>query len=610
MKETPEALERWLTEHFLPENGLLGFESAGRRREAELGAEFAHARTESLAKPARSATLTTQATQGLRGGAFALTFALSVALDPPREALQITQAAEREGAARGRLSSLERELDEQRARAQQRLGEANALLDAETSIQQRLNALEEALRAKQAATPDVHDALKQRQLAQLQAARLESEKRRLEAHEQRRSALFRGLALGTQPAAARAQPRRSPAAEDHARALIEQQPDVTVADAAAGAARDHQPVPVASALHLVGPFALGSYAANRITGPTTTKIWRGDLGVGLALGLDEALARSLRTSSRPRSDRERGAARQDAALQAIHELTLTCTMRELERLSAQEAAETLHHLEASVQPRFGLGQVTAATVMDAQQRYAFARLRHSSDESLLRAQRALLAALGAELSDAALDEYQRRASAWLASGPGTTTAPSPSPSSAELAAQSRSRAASTATAGSALRLASPITGLVEFRPAQLEITTGTDDAREASTSHELLWVFSLIVPFKPKEFGSLSVASARARESDEELGAASRSARLRRLGLQARLAACRREQASAKARTLAAERALTELERRFHTAQDDTSIDELAPARQALFDARRAEVIASGATLEAALAQRALQENR
>lgn len=611
--ETPEALERWSREHFLPDNGLLGFEGVGRRQEAELEAELAHAQTESLAKPARNATLTAQATQGLRGGAFSLTFALSVALDPPRESLRVSRAAEREGTAQGRLLVLARELEEQRARVQQRLDEANGLLDTEASIAQRLGALRDAVRAAQDGSPELHDALKQRQLAALESALLDSEKRRLEADEQRRTALLRTLALGN--AASSSGPGHEPksaALDDTVHALIERRADVAVADTVAAQARDHQPLPVASALQVVGPFAVGSYAASRVVRPSTTKVWRGDFGAGLALGLGESIAFIGSHELATATEQERAAARQKAALQAIHELGQAWTMRELERLSAQEETDAQHHLEASVQPRFALGQVAAGTATEAQQRHALARLRHSSDVSLLRTQYALLAALGAPLNDAALDEYQRRASVGSAATPteGAPTDASQVTDSAELAAKSRSAAASTATTASALQLASPITGLVEFRPARVETTTGTNESQETTTGHELLWVFSLIVPFKPSAFGPLLVASAQAAESDEELGAASRSARLLRPDLRARLAALQKERAGATARRMSTERALAELDRRFRAAEDRTSIDELARLRQALFDARRAEVIALGATLEAALSLQALRENR
>jgi outer membrane efflux protein len=611
VNETPEALESWLMQNFIPQHRLLGFEADGRRRQAELETETARAQTEALERPTRGTTLTTQATQGLSGGAFSLTFALGVALGSTREPLQIARAAEREGAARGRLTSLERELDEQRARVEQHLDEANALLDAEKGIQQRLSSLLETVRAEQAAAPDVHQAIKQRQLGDLEASLLDSEKRRLEADEQRRSARLQALALGDAALASRSKSAPSGLA-DSERALVEQRAAVTVADAAAASTRDHLPLPVVSAFHLVGPFTVGSYDANRAIGPVTTKAWRGDLGLGLAFHLDESLGVISSRKLSNAADLERTRARKSAALDAIHELGRTWTARELERLSAEEEAEALHHLEGSVKPRFALGQVTVATVVQAQQQQAFARLRHSSDQSLLRTQHALLAALGAQVSNDALDEYQRRASAWVASDRAAVaaTATNSEASASELAARSRSAAASSAVAESALRVVSPITGLVELRPALLETTSGSGESRETTKGHQLSWVLSLIVPFKPKEFGSLAIASARARESDEELGATARDARLVRQSLQARFTALRKDQAGATDRRVAAERALTELEDRLRAARAHATIDQVAPARQALFDARRAEALANGATLEAALLLRAIQENR
>ncbi|HYP76084.1 MAG TPA: TolC family protein [Polyangiaceae bacterium] len=608
VNETPEALEGWARQRFLPENGLLGFEAFDRQREAMLEAALARAQSQSLANPAQSTTFTAQAVQGLRGGAFSLTFALSVALDPPRDALQITRAAEREGAAQGRSTALERELDEQRARVEQRLEQAKAVLENEGSIRERLEILSAALRRKQAAMPDVHQAVKQRQLAGLQTALFESEKRELEADEQRRAASLRSLALGASPSAPRGLAGANPSLTVSEDALIRRAPEVAIADAAAERAKSRQPVPLASAFHLVGPFVVGSYAANRVVGPSTTKAWRGDLGVGLALGLDESLSFIGSNALSHATELERRAARESAALRAIHELGRTWTARQLARVSLEEEAEAHHQLEDSVQPRFELGQVTAATVLEAQRWHALARLRRTSDQSLLRTQHALLAALGGPISDTALDEYQRRA-ATLSLAQAAARAPRVDRRSntAELAAQSRNSAASSAATASALRVVSPITALVEARPALLETTTGTDETMERSTGHELLWVFSLIVPLKPKEIGSLSVASAQARESEEELGAAERSARLRWQALRTRHFALREEQASAAARTVAAERALAELDRRLHAAREHATIDDLAPARQALFEARRAEVVSTGAVLETALMLEALK---
>ena len=611
VNESPEAVESWALHHFLPENQLIGFESAERRREALLEATLAHAQTEALAKPARGTTLTTQVIQGVRGGAFSFTLALSVALDSVRDAPQLTRAAEREGRARGHMNSIEREFEEQRALLRQRLDEADELLETEAAIQQRLTTLGDTLRREQAARPDVHPAVRQRQLDALQAAILDSERRRADAEEQRRTAMLRAVALGNPLKSTLRPPSVGSSLEAAESALVQLDPEVAAADAAAISTRERQPVPVASALHPVGPFAIGSYSANRVVGPTTTKTWRGDFGVGLALGLDESLSFLATSKLSNAAEHERVAARQASALRAMHELGRTWTARELSRLSKEEETEARRQLDGSVQPRYELGQVTAATLLEAQQRHAFARLRRASDESLVRTQHALLVALGGAVSDAGLDEYQKRASTWAtqhAGGEQATRASDSDP--AQLAAEERSAAAASVSTASALRFVSPITALAEVRPARFETTTGTDEARESSAGHELLWVFSLIVPVKLKEFGALSVASARARESDDELAAAARAAQLRKLGLRARLAALQKEKASAATRRMAAEHALAELDGRLRAAQDHATIDDVAAARASLFEARRAEVLVDGAILEAASLLEATKENR
>src|SRR6478736_1507022 len=606
--EQPEQLEVWARQHFIPENRLLGFESEERRHEAKLELDLAHAQTEALARPARGSTFTTQVVQGLRGGAFSLTLALSVALDSARDAPQLTRAAEQEGKARGRMLAFERELDEQRARLQQRFEEASALLETETTIQRRLAALADALHRNQAAAPDVHPAVKQRQSDALRAASFDSERRRLAADEQRRSAQLLSLALGESSFASRSGtnvPAALAATED---TLIQKSPDVAASAAAAEEARNHQPLPFVSALHPVGPFGIGSYSANRVVGPSTTKVWRGDLGVGLALGLDESVSFLASQRLSNAADLDERAARQRAALRTVRELGRAWTARELARLSREEEVDARQRLDGAVKPRFELGQVTAGTLLEAQQQHAFSLLRRSSDEALHRTQRALLSALGASVSDATLDEYQERAARWSRSYSLLVQPKAVGTDPAQRAAKERSAAAASETAASALRFVSPVTALIEARPAQIETTTGTEDLRESSTGHELLWVFSLIVPFKPKEFGALSVAAAHAKEGEEELGVASRDARLRRSRLETRLAGLQKEYASAIDRKVSAERAFAELDRRLRAAQDHTTIDEVARAQAALFDARRAEVVVSGALLEAALQLHIAQE--
>jgi len=331
----------------------------------------------------------------------------------------------------------------------------------------------------------------------------------------------------------------------------------------------------------------------------------------LSLGLDETISFLASRRLAEGARLEQRAARGRAALQAVHELGRAWTARELSRLSREEEAETRRQLEASVQPRFELGQVTATTLLEARDRHAASELRRSSDEAQLRTQYALLASLGAPVDDAVLDAYQKQATrAWQTHSTRADVATAAPIAPATQAAEQRHAAASTETAASALRFVSPISALVESRPAQFKTTTGTGDARNSSTGHELLWVFSLVVPVKPKEFGALSVASARARESTQELEASSRAARLRWLELSTRAAALQQEQASAVARRVAAERALNELDRRLRAAEDGTTIDDVAAARSALFDARRAQVLVDGEALEAASLLQIAKENR
>ena len=85
---------------------------------------------------------------------------------------------------------------------------------------------------------------------------------------------------------------------------------------------------------------------------------------------------------------------------------------------------------------------------------------------------------------------------------------------AQLAAQARRGAARSEAAATALRVVSPLNGLVEFRPAKIQTESGRPGAEQTVSSSELLWVVSLIVPFRPKVLGAVAVESARARLSD------------------------------------------------------------------------------------------------
>jgi len=169
---------------------------------------------------------------------------------------------------------------------------------------------------------------------------------------------------------------------------------------------------------------------------------------------------------------------------------------------------------------------------------------------------------------------------------------------AQLAAKARRGAARSEAVATALRMVSPINGLIEFRPAKIQTESGRPGAEQTVASSELLWVVSLIVPFRPKVLGAVGVESARARLSDQELAATSRERRYRDVDLRTELYARRRSYAAALQARLASEAALAELERRFRAGEDQTTQDDVVQARRASFEAQRALVEAKGAALE------------
>ncbi|HET9934317.1 MAG TPA: hypothetical protein VFQ35_26625 [Polyangiaceae bacterium] len=600
--ETPHVLEAWAREHLFPEQQLHGFEGALAERVALLEVEALRSRTEALARPPRATTFAAQATQGVHGGAFSLTVALSVSLDPLRDPPQATRAAQAEGAARGRLLALQRRLEQQRTRLQERIAAATRELETERDNAQRLSRLEATLRDEQAALPDVHDAVRERGRAALETARIQSELRRLDAEERLRSASLEVLALGanaTTRTPTGAAPAPSPSLNAALAILRDERSDVMVADAVAREVGVHsRAVPVASALHLVGPFSVGSYSATRVTGPSTTKILQADQGIGLSLALDEAVSFGSLAKLRQSAQLEQKAARRRTEREAVREVAEAWTARELERLSRAEEAAAQHYVEDSVAPRFALGQVTPGLLTSAEVERTRARSQHAADDTAFRAARAALAAQGVTLDDALLDDFQRRASTALPTE-STGRQPVASASPDELAAQARSAAGSYDVAASGLRLLSPVTGLLEFRPARIDFSSGTGDARVTSSDREQLWVLSLLVPLRLQAIGRLSVDMARSRLAEEELGTASREARAESLRLARAVVLSRNAHAAAVAERESVERALAEVERRFRNQERRTSIDEVVQARKALFEARRSEILAAGAAFEA-----------
>lgn len=604
--ETPRAVEAWAREHLFPEQNLSGFQATFERRIAELEVQATRARAEALARPPRTTTFAAQATQGLHGGAFSLTLAVSVALDPLRDPPQAARAARFEGAARGRLVALDRELNERRVRATERAATASKALEAERLNANQLARLDASLRADQAALPGVHEAVKERGQTALETARLESERRRLDAEERLRRASLEALALDAPAAAATPLPRaRDQSLTAALASMRDEHRDVIVADAIAHdvSARSGA-LPVASALHLVGPFSVGSYLATRVTGPSTTKMLQADQGVGLALALDEAASFGSLVKLRQSAQLEQKAARRQTELAAVSELARAWTARELERLSRNEEAAANRYIDESVAPRFALGQVTPALLAGAELERTNARVGHAADQSSLEAIRRTLAAQGVTLDDSLLDEYGRKASVLLRSDP-TAAREATSHDPAELAARARSAAATYDVVASGLRILSPITGLLEFRPAHIDVSSGTGDARVTSTDRELLWVLSLLVPVRFQAIGRLSVDLARARLSEEQVAAVSRRARNERLGRARELSLAQTARAAAVERREDVERAYNELERRFRNQERRTSIDDVARARKTLFEAQRAEILATGALLEAAWSREA-----
>lgn len=594
--ETAEALEDWARRRLIPDHGLTGFQAELERRAAELEAQYARAQAEALARPPRATTFTAQAIQGLRGGAFSLTVALSVALDPPRDAPRVARAAAQEGAARGRVSTLERELAARRAQVTAELARANRELETEKAVASELARIEAPLSTGSFAAADVHEALKQRGRVALETAQLESEQRRLAAEERRRVATLNALAVGERVAPAFAQQLVAPSLAGTLDSLRETGPDVVVADAAAHDVEARgRSVPVLSALHLVGPFTVGSYSVSRVTGPSTTKVLQADQGVGLSLALDESLSFATLAQLRSSAVLEQKAARRHAERRAVREVARAWTAREIERLSRAEETAASRYLEDSVLPRFSLGQVTPALLADAQAARTRARVQHGADVAAESALRATLQARGVPLDDAVLDDFQRRAGA-LAE-PKRTSQRRVDPG--ELAARARSAAASHDVAASGLRLVSPVTGLFEFRPAHLETTRGTAELRHTTTDRELLWVGSVLVPLRLQALGRLPLDLARARLSDEEVAQASLRARDEQLSVSRQVSHARAFQAAARAQREASERAFSEVERRFRNQERHTSIDEVVRARHALFEAQRAEAVATGAALEA-----------
>ncbi len=598
--ETPAALEAWARDRFIPQQQLLGFASALTQRVAELQVGYTEAQAESLTSPPRSVTLTAEATQGLLGGAYSLTLGVGVALDPTREPTKIVRAAELAGAATGRLGALRRELDDQRAQATHRAAEAADLMNVEASIQRDIHSRIQSVRAEQAGATGESSTLKQRELAALRAALLESEARALDDDERRSTAGLQALSLG---AGLERTDLRSGTFRAALSTLTETDADVASADAAARQAERANPAPVVTSLHLAGPFVAGSYPVTRVAGPSTTRTLQANLGLGASIGLDEAVAFVANADVLESAQLERRAARTAAARAALRDIAQTWTARELARLGALEETEARRYFEDSVLPRFKLGLVATELVTAAQNDSARATVRRSAAESRLKLQLASLQARGALVSDMVLDEYASKTDVLLSADVGAALAPSRAGSegvnSREGAARARRGAARAEALATALRVVSPVTGLVELRPANIRSETGRPGAEQNVSSGELLWVLSMIVPVRPKVLGSVGVELARSQLANEELGATSRERQRSDALLRTELYARRQSYAVALQAERASERARGELERRLRAGEDQTTLDDVVRARQVSFDAQRALIEAKGAALAA-----------
>ncbi|HET9953859.1 MAG TPA: TolC family protein, partial [Polyangiaceae bacterium] len=530
-EELPAVLEASLSQKHAA-RGLARFEAALGRRIAELEVAAARARLDELTNVPKGLTVLTQATQGLKAGGFSLTAGLGFNLDSPQDSRNALVAAEVLGKAQARLRTIDEQLARRYERARLSVSESQATVALERQLQERLAAEQAALTRDGQSWPQASGANLQRDAIALQLASLASKQREIEAAQSLALASLdlseyrpsqgapvvphtaRSNEESSQIGSLEVNPRKNTsAAPRNARGDIpvvahwlEAKPGFLAAEGARAqlAAQPTRPA-VLGGLRLVGPFAAGSYSSTRVPGPTTFEVAQADLGAGLAFHLDDAVSFLAVSRVRAAAQHAREAALRAAALQVWSEVAELWRARELHRLAVRREAGARDWLTRWVSPRYELGHLGNHAVAQAEADLTNAAVDLERARARLLAAEAALTTPELEFDMRLLDQYEQAFSTESTSRSDwrqlEITAPNRSP--ALRAARERASAQRTQASATSVRVLSPMTGLVEVRPSRTATDTETSEARRTTSSTERLLEFSVTVPFKPRELGSL-----------------------------------------------------------------------------------------------------------
>ncbi|HET9960674.1 MAG TPA: TolC family protein, partial [Polyangiaceae bacterium] len=274
--------------------------------------------------------------------------------------------------------------------------------------------------------------------------------------------------------------------------------------------------------------------------------------------------------------------------------------RELHRLAVRREAGARDWLTRWVSPRYELGHLGNHAVAQAEADLTSAAVDLERARARLLAAEAALTTPELKFDMRLLDQYEQAFSTESTSSSDwrqlESTAPNRSPSL--LAARERASAQRTQASATGLRVLSPITGLVDVRPSRTSTDTETSEARRTTSSTERLLEFSVTVPFKPRELGSLIHAGARARLGSAQAERIASELVLTLKQLRSEADSRQSQLRAARERKRAAELAYAEVERRYRAAEELTALDDVRRMQLELFAADRELIQARAATLE------------
>jgi hypothetical protein len=602
--EGAEATASQVADVLYPSEGLVGFEAKGRLRVAALEARLARARLSAAVSEGPGVHVELWASEGLASKSFSIGLGLSWELDPRARAYDVVDARRAAAVADQRLAATPAAIDLERRWAVASLHEAERARDAERAGRDGIRAILQRAREEQASQPEVHDSLKLRTISNLEELTADSQRRVLLSEQRMADARLRALALGANEAASDVPTKASatPVASS-LRQSIEQwiatDPSVRAADAGALGAGDG-PVrpPLVGAAHAAGPYVVVSFdqEAAGATRELASRAVTGDVGAGLSFALDDALSFLGGASQARAAELRARAVRQRARLEAI--LAMAAQWSALQSARLQSTRQDMHaRAQRVAEPRFRAGDIGPERLAQELAAGARTRAEFAHAEGTLERSRTAMEARGVSVPAEALEEFGR----YVAGDEGTAServlqaleTPEPGDPTVQAAAVERS-GAWTQGGLALLRLADPVTALVEFQPTGQYATGGARPlARDAR------WGVALGGGLDLRAIGDVIEASARVAARQGEVELAERQVGATRVEARARLAACSASWHAAREQLDAARAAFESTDRRYRDGDPWVSVDAREDALDDFFEAQDNELSTRSALLVA-----------